>query len=137
MKEIIYSKKYPDQTEIPEEYCDLTWDMPCEEFLQKYIDAFQYVEVPSRVEESKQFISKIIELSELYQFDLEVRRCSHKISADLFLDDPVILDGERLLEFIRLTAMSSELTLFLEPEGRPVHLVLEYFTHERKKITSP
>lgn len=146
MPNIIYSKKYPKETEddldalIAESLIRLSdkeldgllepeqeanpQRMTYEEIMAEIHKDVTYEDLPGREEKSREFIQRAIEVSIDWEFDIEIRKYLESVIVDLSFDGsrPLGNDVKELID------MADDLEIFLDAGDRDVTLNLQYYT---------
>lgn len=124
MTNIIYSKKYPKvSVEVKEEPLKKP-NLTPGEIIAKIFRDITYKELPGREEKSRRFIQQAIEISEEYEFDVEIQKTDISTMVYLSFDSPNILARELKL----LIAVADTVETFSNVFDRDVTLVLQYYT---------
>lgn len=130
MSEVIYEKKYPTVIEEleeiqkehkPDEQDDLK---PFDEFMRDIATSTTKILLPGRVRGVKQFISKAIDLSVLYEVDIEITKHDSFVTADLSFDSAGCMGF-----LISLVSMADDICFFAGIRGREITMSLDYYTH--------
>lgn len=127
-KEIIYSKKYPvrDYTAMMEQQKELPEGLipTYDEMMERIARDITYEVLPERKEKSRKFIQGAIKISEIYEYDIEIRELDTHIQVHIAFDAPSPLGLLR-----HLIGAADDTDIFLDSNGRNITLLLEYYTH--------
>ena len=94
------------------------------EFFDNLEASITLVPLPEREEGAKRFIEAAMEISDLYELDIEIRQLDRCISVDLTFDIGAGLKGLN-----KIFAMADEFGFDTQNEGMSVIVTLEYCTH--------
>ncbi len=138
--EIIYQKKFPPH-EIPDiethddELLENIQIPSFEKLMERIYNETAYVLIPAREERAKVFISKAIEVSETYEFDLMIIKRIPHISA--YFDIEPMGPMTQMLDVIK---EADDITFFPAKDEDKITLCLDFYTHAeyvRGKRTRP
>ncbi len=137
-EKVIYEKRYPKfdpEKELaalaPLFFDDTTKaELNYEQFMEKLFGNAVLVPIPGRRESKDLFIRKAIELSQLFEIDIEIVSQPECIHADYSFETFVCLRG-----LGELFAMADEFSFFQNADGPALTLSLRYYTHRIEKKT--
>lgn len=123
MKELIYSKQFPDDDEP---------DIPADELLNAFNETAErvynelvYVPIPGRDEIKKIFIDQAIKLSERYQYDIKIYSAFCGIETYLSFDHQLTYT-----DLPRLIGMADDISIHSGVYNREFTICLTFYTHE-------
>ena len=126
MKELIYSKEFPDDDE-PDDL-----DITSEEFTdvfnetsERVIKELIYVPIPGREEIAKIFFLKAVELSNRYKYDIKDYTAFGGMEVYLSFDHQLTYS-----DFPHLIGMADDISIHSGVNGREFTVCLTFYTHE-------
>lgn len=126
MKELIYSKEFPDDDE-PDDL-----DVTSEEFInvfnetsERVIKELIYVPIPGREETAKIFFLKAVELSNRYKYDIKVYTAFGGMEVYLSFDHQLTYT-----DFPYLIGMADDISFYSGTFGREFTILLTFYTCE-------
>lgn len=129
--EVIYKKQFP-KLEIPT-LDSLTADdisatekehISFEEIMRRIYKDMVYVLLPERQKKAKEFIETAIEVSELYEMDIEIKQHLSHISVSYYFDC-----GGGMKHLIDIISKADEIAFFRPKEGFDIIMSLDFYTH--------
>lgn len=131
MKRIIYEKTYDKSIDfdIPEEELDqLKANAPtAEEFLRSITEETEYVLVKERLQGLEQFINVVKDVTETFEFDVEISERPFGATANIKLEDCTI-DQYVKKAFTFMLVKADAVSWFTKEKY--TLLSLDYYTHE-------
>lgn len=128
---VIYKKQFP-KWEMPETDDLLADNAPSsendnitfEEIMRRIYKDMVYVLLPNRQEKAKEFIETAIEVSELYEMDIEIEQHLSHISVSYYFDC-----GGGMKHLIDIISKADDVAFFRPKEGCDIIMSLDFYTH--------
>lgn len=131
-QEVIYEKRFP-KWEMPseEELAAIEFDadeekehLTFEQIMERIYKDVVYVLIPERAAKAESFISKAIEVSDLYEIDIKIEYHFSHISANYYFDC-----GGCMKHLIDIISEADEIAFFRPKEGYDIIMSLDFYTH--------
>ena len=131
IEEVIYEKKFSkwemptdeelDEIKTNEEVEHLTH----EQIMDRIYKDVVYVLMPERTEEAKAFVSKAIEVSNLYEMDIKIEKRTSHISATYYFDF-----GGGMKYLTDIIGMADDIAFFgRKDKAYDIVMSLDFYTH--------
>ncbi len=132
-EEVIYEKKFtkwemPSDEKLAESKVDT--DEPkerltFEQIMAKIYEGVEYVFIPERAEAANEFIRKAIEVSDLYEMDIKIKKRASHISVTYYFDF-----GGGMKALTDIIGMADELAFFGRKDKEyDIVMSLDFYTH--------
>ena len=128
MSQIIYEKKYPQETPEEPTYAPegrKIPDMSFGEFMRRGYENRFSIPIPDRENGAKAFIATAKDVSELYQLNIKITEHIDHISADFYFNA-----GGSLRYFKDVIRLADDVSFFSNVRGYDIVMSLDYYTHD-------
>ncbi len=123
MKELIYSKQFPDLDKF---------DVAGEELFEAYMetvertkDEFMYVQIPERAASGEKFIECAKAIADKYEYDIDIYSGFGEIEVQLSFDHQLTYS-----DFPHFIGMADDISIHAGVNGREFTVCLAYYTCE-------